>query len=196
MSLRRRRSRAEKPKAAVDMTSLIDLTFLLLVTFIVTLTALYLKLHAYALKEANCRLVVELGKGNLEEVGIGAYRLAELLWRTGICEVTTTLTRDTDLASRLLHLLHQEYFFATSRSCCRSHQTRCARAYNYNVVHLCFKFSTNVQNCQQIITLLVAEKRVLCKFSYLCISKYSYCYGEKVDLSHSWGLFAGNRDIS
>ncbi|MBR4893691.1 MAG: biopolymer transporter ExbD [Kiritimatiellae bacterium] len=40
MSLRRRRSRADKPKAAVDMTSLIDLTFLLLVTFIVTLPAL------------------------------------------------------------------------------------------------------------------------------------------------------------
>ena len=40
MSLRRRRSRAEKPKAAVDMTSLNDLTFLLLVTFIVTLPAL------------------------------------------------------------------------------------------------------------------------------------------------------------
>ena len=32
--------RGEKPKAAVDMTSLIDLTFLLLVTFIVTLPAL------------------------------------------------------------------------------------------------------------------------------------------------------------
>lgn len=40
MSLRRRRSRADKPKAAVDMTSLIDLTFLLLVTFIVTLPTL------------------------------------------------------------------------------------------------------------------------------------------------------------
>ena len=40
MSLRRRRFRAEKPKAAIDMTSLIDLTFLLLVTFIVTLPAL------------------------------------------------------------------------------------------------------------------------------------------------------------
>ncbi|MGN0855248.1 MAG: ExbD/TolR family protein [Kiritimatiellia bacterium] len=41
MHLRRRRSRgAEKPKATVDMTSLIDLTFLLLVTFIVTLPAL------------------------------------------------------------------------------------------------------------------------------------------------------------
>ena len=40
MSLRHRRSRAEKPKAQVDMTSLIDLTFLLLVTFIVTLPAL------------------------------------------------------------------------------------------------------------------------------------------------------------
>ena len=40
MSLRRRRQRGEKPKAAVDMTSLIDLTFLLLVTFIVTLPAL------------------------------------------------------------------------------------------------------------------------------------------------------------
>jgi len=38
--LRRRRNRGEKPKAAVDMTSLIDLTFLLLVTFIVTLPAL------------------------------------------------------------------------------------------------------------------------------------------------------------
>lgn len=38
--LRRRRSRGEKPKATVDMTSLIDLTFLLLVTFIVTLPAL------------------------------------------------------------------------------------------------------------------------------------------------------------
>lgn len=38
--LRRRRMRGEKPKAAVDMTSLIDLTFLLLVTFIVTLPAL------------------------------------------------------------------------------------------------------------------------------------------------------------
>lgn len=32
--------RGEKPKASVDMTSLIDLTFLLLVTFIVTLPAL------------------------------------------------------------------------------------------------------------------------------------------------------------
>ena len=41
MSLRRRRHQhGEKPKAAVDMTSLIDLTFLLLVTFIVTLPAL------------------------------------------------------------------------------------------------------------------------------------------------------------
>lgn len=40
MSLRRRRTRGEKPKATVDMTSLIDLTFLLLVTFIVTLPAL------------------------------------------------------------------------------------------------------------------------------------------------------------
>jgi len=41
MSLRRRRRmRGEKPKAAVDMTSLIDLTFLLLVTFIVTLPKL------------------------------------------------------------------------------------------------------------------------------------------------------------
>ncbi len=37
---RRRRVRGERPKAAVDMTSLIDLTFLLLVTFIVTLPAL------------------------------------------------------------------------------------------------------------------------------------------------------------
>ncbi len=40
MSRRRRRTRGEKPKANVDMTSLIDLTFLLLVTFIVTLPAL------------------------------------------------------------------------------------------------------------------------------------------------------------
>lgn len=40
MSLRRRRRRGDKPKAQVDMTSLIDLTFLLLVTFIVTLPAL------------------------------------------------------------------------------------------------------------------------------------------------------------
>ena len=41
MSLRRRRHQhGEKPKASVDMTSLIDLTFLLLVTFIVTLPAL------------------------------------------------------------------------------------------------------------------------------------------------------------
>ena len=40
MRSRRRRSRSEKPKATVDMTSLIDLTFLLLVTFIVTLPAL------------------------------------------------------------------------------------------------------------------------------------------------------------
>ena len=40
MSRRRRRSLLEKPKAQVDMTSLIDLTFLLLVTFIVTLPAL------------------------------------------------------------------------------------------------------------------------------------------------------------
>ena len=41
MSLRRRRAKAaEKPKATVDMTSLIDLTVLLLVTFIVTLPAL------------------------------------------------------------------------------------------------------------------------------------------------------------
>ena len=40
MSLRRRRYRGDKPKAQVDMTSLIDLTFLLLVTFIVTLPAL------------------------------------------------------------------------------------------------------------------------------------------------------------
>lgn len=37
---RRTRQRGEKPKATVDMTSLIDLTFLLLVTFIVTLPAL------------------------------------------------------------------------------------------------------------------------------------------------------------
>ena len=40
MIRRRRRQLGEKPKATVDMTSLIDLTFLLLVTFIVTLPAL------------------------------------------------------------------------------------------------------------------------------------------------------------
>lgn len=40
MRQRRRRLRGEKPRAEVDMTSLIDLTFLLLVTFIVTLPAL------------------------------------------------------------------------------------------------------------------------------------------------------------
>lgn len=40
MRRRRSRSKVEKPKASVDMTSLIDLTFLLLVTFIVTLPAL------------------------------------------------------------------------------------------------------------------------------------------------------------
>lgn len=41
MSLRRRRGRrTEKPKASIDMNSLIDLTFLLLVTFIMTLPAL------------------------------------------------------------------------------------------------------------------------------------------------------------
>lgn len=37
---RRRRHRGEKPKAEVNMTSLMDLTFLLLVTFIVTMPAL------------------------------------------------------------------------------------------------------------------------------------------------------------
>lgn len=41
MSFRRRRRVAgDRPKAAIDMTSLIDLTFLLLVTFIVTLPSL------------------------------------------------------------------------------------------------------------------------------------------------------------
>ena len=40
MLKRRRRLRAEKPKAEINMNSLIDLTFLLLVTFIVTLPAL------------------------------------------------------------------------------------------------------------------------------------------------------------
>jgi len=40
MSRRRRHGRGERPKAAIDMNSLIDLTFLLLVTFIVTLPAL------------------------------------------------------------------------------------------------------------------------------------------------------------
>ncbi|MBQ4439936.1 MAG: biopolymer transporter ExbD [Kiritimatiellae bacterium] len=40
MSRRRRRARTERPKAQIDMNSLIDLTFLLLVTFIVTLPAL------------------------------------------------------------------------------------------------------------------------------------------------------------
>ena len=40
MSRRRRHSRADRPKAAIDMTSLIDLTFLLLVTFIITMPAL------------------------------------------------------------------------------------------------------------------------------------------------------------
>lgn len=42
---RRRRQRGEKPKAQVDMTSLIDLTFLLLVTFIVTLPTLEQSIH-------------------------------------------------------------------------------------------------------------------------------------------------------
>ncbi len=40
MSRRRRHGRSDRPKAAIDMNSLIDLTFLLLVTFIVTLPAL------------------------------------------------------------------------------------------------------------------------------------------------------------
>ena len=46
MSLRRRkRSRREGPKAAIDMNSLIDLTFLLLVVFIVTLPTLEQSIH-------------------------------------------------------------------------------------------------------------------------------------------------------
>ena len=40
MALGRRRRRVERPKAQIDMNSLIDLTFLLLVTFIVTLPTL------------------------------------------------------------------------------------------------------------------------------------------------------------
>ena len=40
MLRRRRHGRGERPRAAIDMNSLIDLTFLLLVTFIVTLPAL------------------------------------------------------------------------------------------------------------------------------------------------------------
>ena len=40
MSRRRRHASADRPKAAIDMTSLIDLTFLLLVTFIITMPAL------------------------------------------------------------------------------------------------------------------------------------------------------------
>lgn len=40
MSRRRRRGGGDRPKAQIDMTSLIDLTFLLLVTFIITMPAL------------------------------------------------------------------------------------------------------------------------------------------------------------
>jgi len=40
MRRRRRHGGSERPKAAIDMTSLIDLTFLLLVTFIITMPAL------------------------------------------------------------------------------------------------------------------------------------------------------------
>ena len=40
MLRRRRRLRGEKPKASIDMNSLIDLTFLLLVTFMLTIPAL------------------------------------------------------------------------------------------------------------------------------------------------------------
>jgi len=40
MRRRRRHGGGDRPKAAIDMTSLIDLTFLLLVTFIITMPAL------------------------------------------------------------------------------------------------------------------------------------------------------------
>jgi len=40
MGRRRRHGGSDRPKAAIDMTSLIDLTFLLLVTFIITMPAL------------------------------------------------------------------------------------------------------------------------------------------------------------
>ncbi len=45
MSRRHRRGGGDRPKAQIDMTSLIDLTFLLLVTFIITMPALEQGIH-------------------------------------------------------------------------------------------------------------------------------------------------------
>ncbi len=45
MSRRHRHGGGDRPKAQIDMTSLIDLTFLLLVTFIITMPALEQGIH-------------------------------------------------------------------------------------------------------------------------------------------------------
>ncbi len=65
MALRNRRSRAEKPKAQVDMTSLIDLTFLLLVTFIVTLPALEQGVSIMLPQAKTDQLPTKDGKANV-----------------------------------------------------------------------------------------------------------------------------------
>ena len=104
-----------------------------------TLATLDVEFDAYALEVADGSLVVELSKGHIEKVGIGADGLLELLGRTGIGKVAASLTRNANLAASLLHLLHQKYRVTVACSRCGSHQAGGSGTYNYNVVHCMLK---------------------------------------------------------
>ena len=74
-----------------------------------TVATLDIEFDAQALEKAHRRAVVELCKCLRKEIGIRSHLLGKLLGRTHIGQVAAPLTRDTNLAARLLHLFEQQH---------------------------------------------------------------------------------------
>ena len=66
--------------------------------------ALDVEPDALPLEETDGRAVVEGGEGRGEKRGVRAHLRGELLRRPGVRHVAAPLSRDADLAARLLHL--------------------------------------------------------------------------------------------
>ena len=74
-----------------------------------TVATLDIEFDAQALEKAHRCAIVKLGKCLRKEIGIDAHLLGKLLGRTHIGQVAATLTRNADLAARLLHLFEQQH---------------------------------------------------------------------------------------
>ena len=96
--------------------------------------ALDVEPDALPLEETDGRAVVEGGEGRGEKRGVRAHLRGELLRRPGVRHVAAPLSRDADLAARLLHLFEQQHAAAPLRRRARGHHARGSRPHDDDVV--------------------------------------------------------------